>query len=62
MTDKNIPAGSNPARERIWNDDAVMEIVDLGPETTVRTSADALKVLREQGVDAYEKYVAEHKT
>lgn len=64
MSEKNVPAGSNPARERIWNDEAVMTVVDLGqvPDADVRMSDAALEVLRNEGVDAYEKYVAEHKT
>jgi hypothetical protein len=50
---------TNEARNRIWNDDAVMTTVSL-PDHEVRTSDEAMDVLRNEGAEAYEKYVAEH--
>ena len=52
----------NEARKRIWNDDAVVAVVgkDQVENGDVRFSDEAMNVLRNEGVDAYEKYVAEH--
>lgn len=52
----------NEARKRIWNDDASISVVNPNdlPDGDVRTSDEAMNILRSEGVEAYEKYVAEH--
>jgi hypothetical protein len=52
----------NEARNRIWGDnEAVVTVVtpDSVPDGNVRTSDEAMKILRDDGVAAYERYVAE---
>jgi len=50
----------NEAQKRIWADDANFTEVAAVPDQEVRVSEEALEILREQGVDAYEQYVSEH--
>lgn len=53
----------NQAQERIWEDQPVMTVVTpTGQNETVRYSNEAMKILRDDGVEAYEKYVKDHTT
>jgi len=51
----------NEAHDRIWNDEPVITVSDpTDQENPARYSEEAMKILRDDGVEAYEKYVAEH--
>lgn len=48
----------SPSHQRIWHDSA--EGMTVSEPDPIAHSAEAMTVLREQGVDAYQAYVAEH--
>lgn len=51
------PDPNNPAQQRIWNDSA--EGATISDADPVAHSPEAMKILFEQGVDAYQKWLAE---
>jgi hypothetical protein len=51
------PDPNNPAQQRIWNDSA--EGATISEADAVAHSPEGIKILLEQGADAYHKWLAE---